>query len=157
MDGDQGIIGHDVASLRKVYLQQNNCSVGDSCSTEPSSQGRKKLRGMVVYGSINRGLRSVPQPLQSWESQEVAPETEEPFAFVDAQVPRMPFVLQHTKGGETPYDAVAPAPNVLVSPPELILIYAIYAEYTRSTSSIWVRKRYRRHTSMAVSVRGLVA
>ena len=46
-------------------------------------------------------LRSAPQPLQSRESQEAAPQTEEPLEFVDAKVPLMPFMLQHTKGRET--------------------------------------------------------
>jgi hypothetical protein len=50
---------------------------------------------------ISQVLRGASQPLQIWESHEAAPHTEEPFEFVDAQVPLMSFVLRHTEAGET--------------------------------------------------------
>jgi hypothetical protein len=46
-------------------------------------------------------LRNASQPLQSRENEESALETEAPLELIDAQVPFMPFPLQHTKGDET--------------------------------------------------------
>ncbi len=86
-------------------------------------------------------LRSAPQSLQRWESHERAPQTEEPLAFVDAQVALMSFVLQHTKGGETAGHMMPLRPlrtRLTAGQPELILtdphdFFALGAECRQAT------------------------
>jgi hypothetical protein len=84
----------------------------------------KELTGGDQYFPKSQGLRSAPQPLQRWESQAAAPQTEEPLEFVDAQVPLMSFVLQHTKSGETAGHMMPLRPlrtRLTAGQPELIL------------------------------------
>jgi hypothetical protein len=55
-----------------------------------------RLREEFVY--LVQGLRSASQPLQSWQHERAALETELLLEFVDTELLRMSFPLQDTKG-----------------------------------------------------------
>jgi hypothetical protein len=53
---------------------------------------------------INQELRSASQPLQRWQHERAALETELLLEFVDTELLRMPFPRQDTQGDETTGD-----------------------------------------------------
>jgi len=73
-----------------------------------------------------QGLRNASQPLQSWENEVSAPETETPLELVDGPVAFMPLPFQPTTGDETASHLMQLCPlgaGLTAGQPEVILAH----------------------------------
>jgi uncharacterized protein (DUF433 family) len=84
------------------YYHDHRDDIEQELLENTEEHGRAYLREHLgEAGYLRRGLRSVSSPLQSWQHEGAAVETERVRERVDTELLRMPFPRQDTKGDET--------------------------------------------------------
>jgi hypothetical protein len=90
------------AAERIAYLleQLERYQKGENRLGDGEKVAYAELLEEIARSYRDQTLRSCFQPLQRWEMQRAALETEEPLECVDTQMALMPFPLQDTKGDQ---------------------------------------------------------